>query len=57
MNPLFSLTQIPLVNRKILVSELIFKNNSVITLVMLVVKRPKTRLQLILIVHKKYLES
>ena len=53
MNPLFSLTQITLVNRKILVSELIFKNNRVITLVMLVVKRPKTRLQLILIVHKK----
>ena len=54
MNPLFSFTQITLVDRKILVSEWICINNSVITLVD---KRPKTRLQLILIVHKKYQES
>ena len=54
MNPLFSLTQIILVDSKILVSELIFLNNRVITLVD---KRPKNRLQLILIVHKKHLES
>ena len=41
-------------DRKILVSEWICINNSVITLVD---KRPKNRLQLILIVHKKYPES
>ena len=41
-------------DRKILVSEWICINNSVITLVE---KRPKNRLQLILIVHKKYPES
>ena len=46
--------QITLVDRKILVSEWICINNSVITLVD---KRPKNRLQLILIVHKKYPES
>ena len=54
MNPLFSLSQITLVDRKILVSELICVSNSVITLVD---KWPTNRLQLILIVHKKYLES
>ena len=54
MNPLFTPSQTTLVDRKILVSELIWINNSVITLVE---KRPKNRLQLILIVHKKYLES
>ena len=54
MNPLFSLFQTTLVDRKILVSEWIFTNNSVITLID---KRPKNLLQLILIVHKKYLES
>ena len=54
MNPLFSFSQITLVDRKILVSEWICISNSVITLVD---KRPKNRLQLILIVHKKYLES
>ena len=54
MNPLFPLTQITLVDRKILVLEWICINNSVITLVD---KRPKDRLQLILIVYKKYLKS
>ena len=54
MIPLFSLTQITLVDRKILVSEWICINNSVVTLLD---KWPKTCLQLILIVHKKYLES
>ena len=54
MNPVFSLSQITLVNKKMLVSEWICISNSVITLVD---KRPKNRLQLILIVHKKYLES
>ena len=54
MNPLFSLFQITLVDRKILVSEWICISNSVITLVD---KRPKNRLQLILIVHKKYIAS
>ena len=54
MNPLFSLTQISLVDRKISASERICINNSVITLVD---KRPKTRLQLILIGHKEYLEK
>ena len=54
MNPLFSLSQITLVDKKILVSQWICIGNSVITLVE---KRPKNRLQLILIIHKKYLES
>ena len=54
MNPLFSLSHITLLDRKILVSELICLSNNVITLVD---KRPKNRLQLILIVHKEYLES
>ena len=54
MNPLFSLSQITLVDKKILVSERICIGNCVITLVD---KWPKNRLQLILIVHKKYLES
>ena len=54
MNPLLSLSQIILVDKKILVSEWIFISNSVITLVD---KRPKNRLQFILIVHKKYLEN
>ena len=54
MNPLFSLSQITLVDKKILVSEWIFISNSVITLVD---KRPKNRLQFISIVHKKYLEN
>lgn len=54
MNPLFSLSQITLVDSKILVSELICLSNSVI---MLVDKRAKNRLQLILIVNKKHLES
>ena len=54
MNPLFSLSQITLVDRKTLVSELICLSNGVTTLVD---KRPKNRMQLILIVHKKYLES
>ena len=44
MNPLFSFSQITLVDRKILVSEWICISNSVITLVD---KRPKNRLQLI----------
>ena len=48
MNPLFSFSQITLV------SEWICISNSVITLVD---KRPKNRLQLILIIHKKYPES
>ena len=54
MNPLFSLSQITLVDRKTLVSELICLSNGVTTLVD---KRPKNRMQLILIVHRKYLES
>ena len=54
MNPLFSLSQITLVDEKNLVSEWICIGNSVVTLVD---KRPKNRLQLILIIHKKYLES
>ena len=54
MNPLFSLSQITLIDRKILVSEWICMSNSAI---MLVDKQPKNRLQLILIVHKKYIES
>ena len=49
MNPLLYLSQITLVDRKILVSELICISNSVITLVD---KRPKNRLQLILIIRK-----
>ena len=53
MNPLFSLSQITLVDRKVLVSEWTCVRNSVITTVD---KRPKNRLQLILIVYKKYLE-
>ena len=44
MNPLFSFSQITLVDRKILVSEWICISNSVITLVD---ERPKNRLQLI----------
>ena len=48
------LSQITLVDRQILVSEWICISNSVITLVD---KRPKNRLQLILIVHNKYQES
>ena len=48
------LSQITLVERQILVSEWICISNSVITLVD---KRPKNRLQLILIVHNKYQES
>ena len=55
MNPLhFSLSQITLVDEVILVSEWICIRNSVITLVD---KRPKNRLQFILIIHKKYPES
>ena len=54
INPLFSPSQITLVDRKILVPEWICINISVITLVD---KRPKNCLQLILIVHKKYPES
>ena len=54
MNPLFSLSQITLVDRKILVSEWICLSNSVITLVD---KRSENRVQLILIVRKKDLES
>ena len=49
---LFSLSQIT--DKKILVSEWICIGKSVITLVD---KRPKNRLQLILIIHKKYIES
>ena len=48
------LSQITLVERQILVSEWICISNSVITLID---KRPKNRLQLILIVHNKYQES
>ena len=51
---LLSLSQINLVDKKILVSEWICIGNGVITSVD---KRPKNRLQLILIIHKKYLES
>ena len=54
MIPLFSLSQITLIDKKIEVSEWICVNNSVITMVD---KRPKNRLELILIVRKKYLES
>ena len=54
LNPLFFLSQITLVDKKMLVSEWICISNSIIKLVE---KRPKNRLQLILIVHRKYLES
>ena len=54
-NPLFSLSQVTLVDWKIFVLEWLFCISSgVITLVD---RRPKNRLQLIFIVHKKYLES
>ena len=54
-NPLFSLSQVTLVDWKIFVLEWLFCiSNGVITLVD---RRPKNRLQLIFIVHKKYLES
>ena len=54
-NPLFSLSQVTLVDWKIFVLEWLFCIiNGVITLVD---RRPKNRLQLIFIVHKKYLES
>ena len=52
---LFSLSQVTLVDWKIFVLEWLFcVSNGVITLVD---RRPKNRLQLIFIVHKKYLES
>ena len=52
---LFSLSQVTLVDWKIFVLEWLFCiSNGVITLVD---RRPKNRLQLIFIVHKKYLES
>ena len=52
---LFSLSQVTLVDWKFFVLEWLFCiSNGVITLVD---RRPKNRLQLIFIVHKKYLES
>ena len=52
---LFSLSQVTLVDWTIFVLEWLFCiSNGVITLVD---RRPKNRLQLIFIVHKKYLES
>ena len=52
---LFSLSQVTLVDWKIFVLEWLFCiSNGVITLVD---RQPKNRLQLIFIVHKKYLES
>ena len=55
MNPLFSLSQITLVDRK----KYWFQNEFVYAIVSvnLVDERPPNRLQLILIVHKEYIES
>ena len=54
LKPMNNLLILSFLSLKKLVSEWICINNSVITLVD---KRPKNRLQLILIVHGKYLES
>ena len=54
LKPMNNLLILSFLSLKILVSEWICLSNSVITLVD---KRPKNRLQLILIVHGKYLES